>query len=821
MFVTDTSVLPTILIVDDQPSNILSIEQAITGLGELFFATSGAQALTIAESKKPDLVLLDIEMPGMNGYEVCQALRAMPSMANSVIIFITSHTEPEKEIEALRLGGADFLHKPINHPIARARVSTHLSLQAKTKQLAASQQNLSDIAYNLPVFIAHWDHQFLCLYSNDKEGAWIAGAVEQQIGQKIGQAFGERFHEQVEKVLPALQESGKVTFDTSMRSPRGFLRYVEVTILTQQCSEGEQVCYLMLLNDITARKQAEDALRSEKERIRVMLESIADAVIATDADGIVTYMNPAAEQMTGRMASKYCGRAIEEVMPLYVGQTSRVLQNPIRVSLIEKRPVGMAIDTCLARADGERLNVEDAAAPIFDQYGDVIGAIIVFHDVSVARQLAIQMTHIVNHDSLTNLPNKVLLRDRTENAIEIAELHKHRVALVMLDLDNFKMINDSIGHSVGDLILQKVALRLKSAIGRGETVCRQGGDEFLILLHEVHDVDIVGQFCESVLATLSDVYLVGDKRFNLSASLGVSIYPDDAEDIEALYRHADSAMYTAKAAGKNKFSFFAHEIEEGLKTKHDLEMRMRAAIESNSFEVFYQPKYCTTEEKIIGAEALVRWRDETGGLISPLSFIPLAEETGLINRIGAFVLKTACKDCLAWQALSPNLKVAVNVSAIQFAQADFVCFINAMLRETGLSPSLLELEVTESVLVCNLENMLIVLKELRGMGVSIAIDDFGTGYSSLTYLKRFPINVLKIDQGFTRDMLHDESDHGIVEAIIRMAGSLKIDLVAEGVETKEIANELKRLGCTTMQGYYYGRPQPAKAFIASLAQSNE
>lgn len=804
MLKQDKDTYPVILIVDDQPSNVIALEQAIRGLGKILFATSGHDALRIAGNTSPDLILLDIEMPGMNGYEICQKLRAMDHMSEASIIFITSHTETDIEIAALEMGGVDFIHKPLNIPLALARIRTHLDLQTKTKQLAISQKNLADIVFNLPLFIGQFDAELNGLFTNDFKGIWTRFSGTNFIGKSLKDLLGDKLYQEVMRLKASLKEGEKTAFDFTLEHSLHVTRYCEVSLVKQASRSGDHL--LLLMNDITARKVAELSLSEEKERIRIMLESIADAVIATDTQGRVTYINAAAECMTGWPAAEAIGQEIETVMPLTAGSSDYPLSNPVRVCLDEQRTVGMAIDTALVRRDGQKLNVEDSASPVKNHSGEIIGAIIIFHDVSHARQMAVQMTQLANFDVLTGLPNRELLKQKAEQAINNTLTEKSHVALMLLDIDNFKSINNSIGHSAGDLILQKVSSRLKSKLSGQQILCRRGGDEFIFLLPDVSDIDHIRAFIDNVINIISEVYFIADKRLNLTASVGVSLFPDDASDLESLFRHADTAMYNAKKLGKNQYCFFSREIEDSVRSKHELEMRMYEALENNAFEVHYQPKYSVSQRKWVGAEALIRWRHDDGEFTPPSDFIPIAEESGLIMQIGEFVLKQACLDCKNWQSSLPGMHVAVNVSAIQFEQSDFVGYVRQTLQETQLPPTLLELEVTEGVLANDLAKMLNLLNELRAIGVSIAVDDFGTGYSSLTYLKYFPINVLKIDRVFIKDMLINHANHGIVEAIINMAGSLKLDLVAEGVETEDVAKELSSLGCDSMQGFFYAKP---------------
>ncbi|MFP6847830.1 MAG: EAL domain-containing protein [Pseudomonas sp.] len=426
-----------------------------------------------------------------------------------------------------------------------------------------------------------------------------------------------------------------------------------------------------------------------------------------------------------------------------------------------------------------------------------------------AKQLA-------NHDALTGLPNRILLQDRIEQALQKAHRSKARVAMLLLDLDNFKNINDSLSHSIGDALLIETAARLSLAARALDTVSRQGGDEFIILLPEVNGVDVVGDFAKRLQSTIATPFVLNDHRYNLSASIGISVFPDDSENAEALYRHADAAMYQAKLDGRNRFRFFSADIESSTRGRHLLEQHMRSALEFGVFEVFYQAKVAVGDAAVIGMEALIRWRNKDDSLISPTAFIPLAEETGLIIPIGKYVLRQACHDAQKLIEQGRQVVVSVNISAVQFLEESFLQMVQDILFESKLKPEFLELEITEGVLAKDVNTTQQVLTSLREQGVRIAIDDFGTGYCSLAYLKRFPVDVLKIDQSFVRDMLVDKSDAAIIEAIIKLAQALDLELVAEGVETQGQADALQAAGCQIMQGYLYSRPVPFMQFCEFL-----
>lgn len=796
-----------ILIVDDVASNILVIREAVRDLGDVRFTTSGLGALDMVKTMVPDIILLDIEMPGMDGYAVAAALKADPRLHDVAIIFVTSHDRDVHELQALTQGGVDFLHKPLNVPVARARIQTHLALRLKSKQLALAQRDLIDVVQHLPAFVAYWDNDLRNGMANDVDGHWFGTPAEAMRGMTLRSVLGEANFLAIEPQIAAVLRGENPSFGLTFVRPDGSPLYGQVSLVSRQ-QPGIATGFLMLITDVSERKKAELALYDEKERLRITLNSIGDAVIATDGDGIVTFLNPIAEDMTGWGAREAIGQAIEKVMPLRDNGNGHILINPIRLALTENRTVGMALNCALLRRDGRLLDVEDSAAPIKDYEGNLTGAIIVFHDVSEARAMAVKMTHLASHDALTNLPNRMVLQDRAEQAVQQSKRTGDRVALFMLDLDHFKGINDSVGHTVGDQLLQRVAKRLKDTLRPCDTISRPGGDEFIVLMPDISGIEQVSSLASRLLKVVSHPSWVGEGRYDLTVSIGISIYPDDAESLEDIYRHADAAMYRAKHDGRNRYRFFSAEIEEALRSRHTLERSLRTAVERGGFEVFYQPKIDVRDKSIVGAEALVRWRTSEGLLISPAQFIPLAEETGLIVPLGEFVLRQACLDARKWQQGGKDLRIAVNVSALQIAEKNFVATVSDILTKTGLPPGLLELEITEGVLARDIDTTLETIIDLKALGVTIAIDDFGTGYSSLAYLEQYPIDVLKIDQSFVRNMKTEKSPLAIITAIIHMAHALDMRLVAEGVETEEQSASLLDLGCPIMQGYLYGRPMP-------------
>src|SRR6266852_3515451 len=574
------------------------------------------------------------------------------------------------------------------------------------------------------------------------------------------------------------------------------------------------------LRNAIERKTVEDALYGEKERAVVTLNSIGDAVLRTDISGKVTYLNLVAETMTGRGCQEAIGKPLAEVFRIIDGGTRKTARDPMEMAVEQNRTVGLTVNCVLIRRDGFESAIEDSAAPIHDRAGRVIGAVIVFHDVSAARAMSIQMTHSAQHDVVTNLPNRLLLSDRISQAIALANRQNRPVALIFLDLDRFKYINDSLGHSTGDQLLCSVSKRLLASVRRSDTVSRMGGDEFVVLLSEIAYPEDAAISAKKILVSLQAPHSIGGQDLYIYGSIGISIYPNDGEDAETLIKNADTAMYHAKETGRDNFQFFKAEMNLRAMERQSLEGSLRRALEREEFLLHYQPTVNLDSGEITGVEALVRWRQSDRGLLPASQFVPVAEDCGLIIPIGRWVLREACRQARAWQdAGLPPLPIAVNVSAVEFREKGFVESVRMILSETGLAARYLKLELTERVLMDDVESTASVLQELKIMGVHLAVDDFGTGYSSLSYLRQFPIDVLKIDQSFVQQITADPDDSTIVSAIINMGKSLKHLVVAEGIETQLQRAYLQALSCAEGQGYLFSRPLAADQFAHLLQTS--
>jgi diguanylate cyclase (GGDEF)-like protein/PAS domain S-box-containing protein len=571
------------------------------------------------------------------------------------------------------------------------------------------------------------------------------------------------------------------------------------------------------LRNMMNRKTAEDALFIEKERAQVTLNSIGDAVLCTDSSGNITYLNPVAEKMTGWSREEASGRPLAEVFRIIDGATRLPAQNPLEMAIEQNKTVGLTGNCILIRRDGFESSIEDSTAPIHDRDGHGTGAVIVFHDVGAARTMSLQMTHSAQHDFLTDLPNRMLLNDRITQAVSFAERQGRQLAVLFVDLDHFKKINDSLGHAIGDKLLQSVAGRLIASVRRSDTVSRQGGDEFVVLLSQVEHAEDAAFSARKILAAITSPHHIDHRDLYINVSIGISTYPGDGQDAESLMNTADSALYDAKEHGRNNYQFFRPDMHARVVERQSLEGNLRVALGRNEFLLHYQPKISLETGEITGVEALIRWMHPDRGLVPPLQFVPIAEECGLIVPIGQWVLLEACKQARAWRdsGLRP-VPVAVNVSAVEFLARDFLSGVRAVLIATGVEPRNVELELTESVLMQDAESTVDTLHALKAMGVRLTVDDFGTGYSSFSYLRRFPLDALKIDRSFVHEVTANSDDATIVSAIISIGKSLKQRVIAEGVETREQLEFLQTQGCGEGQGYYFSRPVVAEQFTELL-----
>ncbi len=702
---------PKILAIDDTPENLLTLGAVLAADFDLQIATSGAMGLKLAIESPPDLILVDVMMPGMDGFETCRRLKAESALKNTPVVFVTVMSETESEMQGLALGGADYITKPINVEIARQRIRNLLEREALRTKIEAQRDML--------------------------------------------------------EVL------------------------------------------------LAERQQVEDELR-----ISAVAFASQNGMMITDASGVILRVNPAFTRLTGYSAEDA------------VGQTPAMLKSGRQAPLFYQcmwesvREKGYWQGEIWNRRKSGLIYAEMLTITgIFASDGNISHYVASFTDITEDKEAEAEIHRLAYYDPLTRLPNRRLLHDRLGQAVAAAGRSRLYGVIFLIDLDNFKALNDTRGHDVGDLLLVEVASRLSAVVREGDTVARQGGDEFVVLMEGMAaDIEDAAALAKQLGEKLQDAtkrpFLLGDYEYHCKFSIGVGLFQGH-DSVEDLFKHADLALYQAKNTGRNGMRFFDPAMQAALDLRSALEAELREAIQSQQLRLYYQPQV-DAARRVVGAEALVRWQHPQRGLVPPNDFIPLAEDTGLILPIGHWVLETACRQLHAWadDQRTRDLQVAVNVSARQFHQPEFVQQVLDVLRQTGAKPHLLKLELTESLLISDVDDVISKMGALKEMGVGFSLDDYGTGYSSLAYLSRLPLDQLKIDRSFVMGIETSETAVAICAATIGLAHNLKLQVVAEGVETEAQWHILStQYQCNFVQGFLFSRPLPLEEFEAFLLRN--
>jgi diguanylate cyclase (GGDEF)-like protein/PAS domain S-box-containing protein len=673
------------------------------------------------------------------------------------------------------------------------------------------EARLAEITDNVPAMIAYLDRELVYRYVNERYAVLWRRDPIQIVGHSSREIAGERYTEQLRPKQLRCLDGQRTSIELALDDGRTFdITYVPHIV------DGKVRGIYKLGVDITERKHIESMLFESLDRTQRMLDSIGDAVVSCDTNLRITMMNPVAVSMTGWEESDAIGEPFENVVELIDIESGEKTLNPVEIAMREKRIVALQANSALRRRDGMTSPIEDSAAPIHDNNGEVVGGIMVFHDVSESRAMALKMSHLAQHDYLTDLPNRVLFQDRLAHALE--SLRRGTIGAVMfVDLDHFKNINDSLGHQAGDHVLKVVAERLSGAVRPDDTVSRQGGDEFVILLNRLADPSDAARVAEKIIGSLEKGVELDGRQMHLSASVGIAMYPEDSADAKTLLKQADTALYHAKQAGRGRFSYFAESMSERAEQRLALEHALREALRNEEFVLVYQPKVHWPSGEVVGTEALVRWRRPNGEVVPPDRFVPLAEETGLINQVDEWVMREACRQTREWrQAGHPPLPVSVNLSLARLDAEQLLDTVRSVLADENVPSGCLQIEFTESQMFAHMDEVRELLVELKSMGVGLVIDDFGTGYSSLSYLARYNFDIIKIDRAFVRGIPSNHKQYAIVQAIIGMARALGYHMVAEGVETREEASTLVRNGCHEMQGFLFSAPLSASAMEALM-----
>jgi diguanylate cyclase (GGDEF)-like protein/PAS domain S-box-containing protein len=682
------------------------------------------------------------------------------------------------------------------------------------RALKRAREHLQTVIDNIPALIGNLDTERRYRFVNREYEEWFGRPASDFIGRTSSEMLGE---EQAARLSgPVAQALGGhvVHFDTSVAGREASVVYVP------EMQDGSVQGVFVLANDVSERRKAERALFEEKQRMQVTLDSIGDAVVVCDPQMRITLLNPVGEAMTGWSEADAIGKPVDDVIQLVDMARGETPLSPLRIAIRDNRVVALQTDTALLRRSGIETPIEDSAAPIRDSDGNVVGGVMVFRDVSELRTMALKMSHLAQHDYLTDLPNRVLLHDRLSHALaSTAGGFGQPGALMFLDLDHFKTINDSLGHQIGDRVLQEVSRRLLASVREDDTVSRQGGDEFVVLLERLGDPRDAARVAQKMLHAMRTPIDAEGHLLHLTLSIGISLFPQDSNDAQALMMQADTALYHAKQSGRDQFSYFSNSMSEKAAARLQLENDLRDALRDGELSLVYQPKVMRPEQRITGMEALVRWRRKDGAMAMPADFIPVAEESGLITQLDEWVMHEACRQNKAWQLMGlPAIPVSVNVSLARFDPERLLAHIAEALERSGLAAHDLQIEFTESQMFSDEERARTLIEGLHGLGVRIALDDFGTGYSSLRYLLQYQFNTLKIDRSFVSGLPVDDKQVAVVRAVVAMAKALQADVVAEGVETIAQAEALEQHDCREVQGFLYSHPVAPEVLALLLAR---
>lgn len=718
-----------ILIIDDMPANLgVMVDLLETEGHRVLVAKNGPEGRQRAESEQPDLILLDVMMPGENGFAVCRRLQAGAATRHIPVIFMTSLDDPQDKLEGFAAGGVDYVAKPLQIAEVMMRVRTHLELSALRRQLAAQNQELREARDEL--------------------------------------------------------------------------------------EERVQLRTAALTAEIEERRRAELELQRSSEQIHDLYNHAPCGYHSLDKDGICVRVNDTQLSWLGYARDEFVGKRVAEFL---TPKSARLFCKVF--PLIKQRGWVRDIELGLVRRDGSSLPVLLSATAVRDGEGQFVMTRTTLYDLSERKQSEELIWHMAHHDPLTGLSNRTLFQQRLGQLISQARRRHGSVATMFLDLDQFNQINDSFGHYVGDMVLREISRRLSGCLRETDALARWGGDEFVVALAtpDVHGTS--KEVAETMLKTLCEPVFAEKHELHLSGSIGVSLYPTDGLDVQTLLRAADTAMYHAKEKGRGTLEFFTPALTANVQHRTSLAAQLHGARARNEMYLQYQPQVDIDSGRILGAEALLRWQHTGLGTVSPSEFIPIAEDTGLIQTLGEWALRQACEQCRHWHdAGHDELTVAVNLSVRQLSDARISERVAQVLEETGLPARALELEITENLLMQPIDEILRILHSLTDLGVRLTVDDFGIGYSSLSYLRRFPIQALKIDRAFVNRIglaLHDDA---IVGAIIALAHSLQLRVLAEGVETAAQVDFLRARGCPVAQGYFYSVPVCQERFTELLGQ---
>ena len=841
----------SVLIVDD---DVISIELLISALQSAFsikVAASGQAAIDIVTSEyPPSIILLDIMMDHMDGYAVLKELKEKDPEFNIPVIFLTERNSPEDETKGLELGAVDYIFKPFCLASLSAKVKNHLDLvrqrnfieslateqkkkldenhrdftRTNERHEVAIKQHLDTIKQNemrlrLALTASNtelWDWDLttgtIIRSTQDRPLPLPASGFESNLDEFFLHIH-DKDKERVKQVLRQhlIGETEQFSVEYRIRTEEDSDNWIwvhDIGKLVNTEEPGKPIRMIGTIKDVSARKVAEEKLNL----LAKTYENTSDGVWVVDSNWQLIMTNASFTTITGYQESDVINHKIT-VAPFYINNND--LENQLKQSLAETGH--WASELSDTRKDGNIYMQELNVYNITNEMGDISHYVGVFSDITLRKRTEYELRKLTNNDALTGLPNKTFFNKYVETRVESSKLKGDLLAVLLIGLDDFKKINDSLGHAIGDELLRKIAFRLNRFKQQKEILARVGGDEFSLLIESGDSVNAVASVAQGLLEIIQQPIILKEHEIIITSSIGITIFPGDVLNGESLMSNADTAMYAAKNKGRNCYRFFTSTMNKEAVAHLKLESDLRKAIEKHELIVYYQPKVDANTEQCVGSEALVRWLSPDRGLVAPNDFIPFAEATSLIIPLGEYVLREACLQQKAWVSAGLTTgRVAVNLSAKQFKQVNLISTIKRVLEETDLDPSHLELEITESSIIDDLEQAISIMQEIRDLGIELAIDDFGTGYSSLSYLKRFPVNTLKIDRSFITEMMSHEEDGKIVESIIGLGHCLSLKIIAEGVETKAQAEILRSLNADFFQGFYYSKPVAADIFEAKI-----
>jgi diguanylate cyclase (GGDEF)-like protein/PAS domain S-box-containing protein len=759
------------------------------------------------QSPLPDLILLDVMMPELDGFEVCKRLKSDDQTSDIPVIFITAALGDPSESRGLQLGAVDYITKPFNSTITRLRVSNHLRFRQSQQALLERGGFLSALIENAPMaiwVISHSQQQWLLMNKNAQN--WLGYETLQQANLDTERHFIDPGYREVyRQALEAALEGHTRSVEIEILTSGACKRWLGLTISALYDGNGKVIAGLTLASDISERKQNDSRLRLAAQ----VFENAQEAILFTDINGSIEDVNPAFVQITGFQR--------EEVL----GCNPRMLQSGLQSAEFYLQLWQSLVDNgqwrgeiCNRRKNGELLPEWLSITSIRDLQGQIEHYLAVFSDITHIKQYELQLKKTAHFDSLTGIPNRLLLVERLQQAIAHCHREHTMLAVCYLDLDGFKPINDELGHPAGDQVLIECARRISLEIRALDTVARVGGDEFVILLQNIEHIHDCSITLDRLLKTISEPYQVENRLCELSASIGVTLYPLDRMDADILIRHADQAMYSAKQSGKNRYHFFDADQDDRLRLFTETLERIRQGLINEEFELFFQPKVNLPSGILAGAEALIRWNHPERGLLLPQEFLPSIHQTDLELILGEWVIEQALRQQKTWLDQGLQCELSINISAHHLQAERFVEVLRQkMSAYPDLPKGILQIEILETAALEEYDKVRAVIAACKQMGIGFALDDFGTGYSSLTYLRDLPTETIKIDRSFVHDMLEDQRDFAIIRGVIELAKAFNRQIVAEGVESVEHFHALAELGCHIAQGFGVARPMSAGDFF--------